>query len=203
MAKQEPRYSWLEVAGLLARQAGASFSQVAAQLSWVSKYLQMRYGTVAAMSYDDRFAEHDGTALALGSVRGIRYWSVSMPFHASDGSLAIQLTGARRPWAPGVNVAVCSGSQKHSEQLIPVRTCGCGFWAYWAEDWGKGASYVTDPAVAGVIEGWGRYRAGTRGFRCLKAKILALCVQETGRGEDWRVACEEALAARYQVPVYS
>lgn len=155
--------------------------------------------------YDDRFAGHDQDALALGSVVGIRYWSLTAPFHGDDGALAVQLDGARGRWVPGVNEAECRGSMRHPPQMIPVQNgCGCGFWAYWAEDPGGGHAYVRSPDVAGMIEGWGRYVAGTKGFRCAKAKILALCVQtHPGYSEEWRVTAEQALAAVYQVPVYS
>ncbi len=51
----------------------------------------------------------------------------------------------------------------------------CGFWGYFRltqHNLGIGASYL---AVDGVIEGWGRTRIGELGFRCSKARILALC----------------------------
>lgn len=48
----------------------------------------------------------------------------------------------------------------------------CGFWAYWSfesEAWVR-----TSLRVFGVIEGTGRIVIGTKGFRCQKARIIAL-----------------------------
>lgn len=47
--------------------------------------------------------------------------------------------------------------------------CECGFWAY-DED-----HYTNHGDVCGVIEGYGRTTIGTKGFRCEKARIVALC----------------------------
>lgn len=209
LARRAPALDWLAVTRYYAeaiRQMALSFSSITQCFSHITaKYGK---GTVAAMpswgGYDDRFAEHDDASLALGSVTGIRYWSVGTgPFHDDTGQPVVQLKGARALWRPGENAAVCNGPERHPAGQIPVRRCGCGFWAYWAEDPHRGGSYVTSPDVAGMVQGWGRYRAGTRGFRCAKAKLLAVCVQNHVMGEYWRVACEHALTAMYQVPVYS
>lgn len=47
--------------------------------------------------------------------------------------------------------------------------CGCGFWAY------DEHSFSEHGDVVGVIEGYGRTTIGTKGFRCEKARIVALC----------------------------
>lgn len=47
--------------------------------------------------------------------------------------------------------------------------CDCGFWAY------DEHTFKSHGDVSGVIEGYGRTTIGTRGFRCEKAKIVALC----------------------------
>lgn len=52
--------------------------------------------------------------------------------------------------------------------------CGCGFWAYYGE--GLDSPYAGQNRIAGVIEGYGRTTLGTKGFRCEKAKIVALMV---------------------------
>jgi hypothetical protein len=58
--------------------------------------------------------------------------------------------------------------------------------------------------VAGVVEGYGRYRGGNLGFRCAKARIAALCVLPlAGKEHGWREWAEEALGQAYGVPVYS
>ena len=208
-ACREPR---LEAWQLAVSAYTEAFRQATA-ISWTVNYIKGRYSSLfqgAAMSslggYDDRFAEHDEETLALGSLTGIRYWSMSAPFRDDTGQPMVQLRGARGRWLPGENTAVClsaGGFGQHQEEQVPTRGCGCGFWAYWAPDPYGGTSYVTDPSVTGMIRGWGRYRAGTKGFRCAKAKLLAVCVQPGFRSEQWRVAAEEALAATYQVPVYS
>lgn len=63
--------------------------------------------------------------------------------------------------------------------------CGCGFWAYWTltlavlnKFTGNNYSKVYVRPVAGVVEGFGKTLLGTKGFRCQKLKILALCTQE-------------------------
>lgn len=78
----------------------------------------------------------------------------------------------------------------------------CGFWAYW-EPPPASVAGVQYPDVVGVIEGWGGYRQGSKGFRCSRARLLGLCVLEYGRGEGWRVGAEAVLEHIYGVPVYS
>lgn len=50
-------------------------------------------------------------------------------------------------------------------------SCQCGFWAY---DEGGFAPHGT---IIGVIEGFGKTTIGTKGFRCEKARIAALCLE--------------------------
>lgn len=47
--------------------------------------------------------------------------------------------------------------------------CECGFWAY------DEHSFQSHGDVSGVIEGYGKTTIGTRGFRCEKARVIALC----------------------------
>lgn len=57
--------------------------------------------------------------------------------------------------------------------------CQHGFYAYYdgSDDHHSGVR------VTGVIEGYGETLIGTRGFRCMKARIVALCItEETVRG---------------------
>lgn len=213
LARTEPRLDAWQAQALACmaafRQMASSLTHSTFMLNYITRLLSGK-GAQAAMSvsfssYDDRFSEKDEGDLALGSLVGIRYWSVGYgPFHDDLGQPAIELRGARGRWLPGENTAECLSGMRHPPEMVPVRQgCGCGFWAYWAEDPAKGTSYVQSPDVAGMVEGWGRYRAGTRGFRCAKAKLLAVCVQPGQMGEPWRVACEQALAVVYGVPVYS
>lgn len=52
-------------------------------------------------------------------------------------------------------------------------SCGCGFWAY------DEAGFVPQGKVIGVIEGYGKTTIGTKGFRCEKARIVALSMLDT------------------------
>ncbi len=124
--------------------------------------------------------------LAAGAVHGVRLWHVDM---TSAGAVA---RGAAVPveglltgvfggvWRSGENVAVCGGSPGappcHGD-LVPAPGCGCGFWAYWALRYARRCDYYWRGEVIGVIQGYGRTRIGTRGYRCGKARILGLHVR--------------------------
>lgn len=57
--------------------------------------------------------------------------------------------------------------------------CNCGFYAYY-----DGSNDYYDPEkhgpdlITGVMEGWGEVLIGARGFRCTRARIVALCIPE-------------------------
>jgi hypothetical protein len=61
----------------------------------------------------------------------------------------------------------------HEEQQIPIAMCGCGFWAYWADQ--ASVSLNNKTAVSGIMEGWGKLIVGPFGFRAQYARIVALC----------------------------
>jgi hypothetical protein len=89
----------------------------------------------------------------------------------------IRLSGVRDNWQRGENVARCLsagypsfGDAQFASHSVPVESCGCGFWAYWA----LGDKLVGSPAIAGIIKGYGEVIEGERGFRCSHAKIIAL-----------------------------
>lgn len=66
-----------------------------------------------------------------------------------------------------------------SKKPHALDTCKHGFYAYYdgSDDYHSGVR------VTGVIEGYGETLIGTRGFRCMKARIVALCItEETVRG---------------------
>lgn len=107
--------------------------------------------------------------LAAGSVHGLRTWKVR-----SDG----MLTGQRgKVWRSGINEATCLPEEMtfyrstRCEGLDPK--CSCGVYAYWT----KYAAAIQTEAV-GVVEGFGRTIIGTRGFRCQKARIVAIVAPE-------------------------
>jgi hypothetical protein len=52
--------------------------------------------------------------------------------------------------------------------------CECGFWAY------DEHTFKPHGDITGIIEGYGKTTIGTRGFRCEKARIVALCRRHGG-----------------------
>lgn len=137
--------------------------------------------------------EFNGIEFAAGSVVGAR------SFNIDDLG---RLTGVNFPqvWRPGENEAKClRDSAPHgmtaagvyqamglipppwlSQAVQPVEPkpdlphsmekCSHGFYAFY-----DGSNDYREQAnISGVIEGYGEVVIGTRGFRCMKAKILAL-----------------------------
>lgn len=66
---------------------------------------------------------------------------------------------------------------KHGAPLEPIPHsldgCSCGFYAYFNS---SSNEYFSLSSVTGIIEGYGETNIGTKGFRCAKAKIVALYV---------------------------
>lgn len=111
--------------------------------------------------------EPDFTA---GSVTGYRWWALDDRVPRSEPAL---LLGMHAAWQPGENTATCLEIPAlHPAADVPARGCHCGFYAFWTVQ----PPYATGslPQVLGVIEGYGRVRTGTKGFRCQTARILAL-----------------------------
>lgn len=127
------------------------------------------------------------------------------PFMAQRTVQVPVLRGARDVWEPGANHARClrslhmmqprrkDGGELHPEEHpVPVRSCLCGFWAYWH----LGALQTSAPHIAGLVKGYGRIVQGPVGFRCETAEIVAL----VPLFYDQNAAL--ALEAIYDVPVY-
>ena len=120
----------------------------------------------------------DTVPLIAGVVRGFRAWKVN-----PGGGL--RGTFKEYEWTAGLNVAECL-TEKQSpfpHQMAGLK-CNCGFWAYY--DTQRNPYYVTAAGwsplgrvthVLGLVEGWGRVTSGSRGFRCSKARIIALVEQ--------------------------
>lgn len=71
------------------------------------------------------------------------------------------------------------------------KDCGCGFWAYWKFD--PHEFHLGEKPVVGIVEGYGRTIRGTRGFRCQKARIVALhCAYEYVREIPGKKSREES-----------
>lgn len=135
-----------------------------------------------------------GPEFAAGSVRGIRVWTVQNRPDLNGYCLVGSFHGV---WHDGENLAECLVDKhlRHSpagflrrrtltDDEIPTRCsgmepdCTCGFYAYWEwrpRDYGHGAFYHT-PYVVGIVEGYGKTVLGALGFRCEKAKIVALSI---------------------------
>jgi hypothetical protein len=129
-----------------------------------------------------------GLGFAVGSLIGSRSFSVT-----PDG----WLTGYIRPqkWLPGVNEAEClhqgmacgfvgDAGAEHSHTMacrgprpcgkdVPNLACQCGFYAYFDGSLNYGAEPTT---LSGIVEGFGHVLRGSRGFRCRKARVLALFI---------------------------
>jgi hypothetical protein len=170
------------------------------------------------------FGDQGEYPLALGSVYGVRWWSLDRTG---------LLRGVKAVWLPEENVADCiNGSmmsptarsfrdwargagpselprELHQDGLppvheTPVEQCTCGFYAFWeAEPPPVGGHFP----VAGVVEGYGRTVIGNRGFRCQRARIVALHVPLAADADCETVSLvsdvESRLSDRYMVPVYA
>lgn len=177
--------------------------------------------------------------LALGSVYGIRWWRLTTLHYSRTQPPDHQLYGMMRPWRDRVQTAECIAApvtyarggwipygytfggasyiierdiQPTPPHRAPEPHCGCGFYAYWD----TAAEHRTTPTFAkdgvpicGVIEGWGRTLIGDRGFRCQKARIVALAypgntwwwrTNRAGHSTGRRRAKEAA--TQYGVPLY-
>jgi len=115
-----------------------------------------------------------GSEFAMGSAIGVRSWDVDRLGRLISPSY-------KTTWVPGEMLAECRigdriflrnshtvvGDHKQSE-------CACGFYAYY-----KGFNeYAQEDRITGVIEGYGETQIGTRGFKCAKAKIVALHIPD-------------------------
>jgi hypothetical protein len=118
-----------------------------------------------------------GTPLAIGSICGVRTWNVDR---------LGRLVGKHQYiWRPGENVAVCNPDEveyfltRYNLVALPFAckgaepNCVCGFYAYYDLPNPIQVGEGSHP-VRGVIQGYGRTTIGREGFRCMKAKILAV-----------------------------
>lgn len=122
------------------------------------------------MSY---FSDHE-PALVNGSVVGLRRFSIR-----DDGSLVGPMERSAE-FTSGLNHAECRDvngatwaavKRDQPDHTIGMLNCTCGFYAYYDPDWDE---YAFADTTLGIIEGYGRVTAGTRGFRAEKCKIVAL-----------------------------
>lgn len=124
--------------------------------------------------------QHDEPPLAIGFLTGLRLFDYGGPTYRSwtGGSKSARLAGhleghhGGMTWQDGENIAACPSGERPPH---PESTCGCGFWAYWKRDDAFSVWSPNRPVLA-AIEGSGRITIGTRGFRCERARIAALCL---------------------------
>lgn len=159
-------------------------AQMTAQLQQIARSLSLPPSMLAPPAPDPGPAHHNevqrectGYDFAVGAARGIRAWQMT-----PDGGL-VGATGWG--WGPGEQVAYClkrgawpGWREDHAEPRCDdpdhdMAACTCGFYAY-HDGVSDGMSGAT--VLHGVIEGYGKTTIGTRGFRCSKARILALAV---------------------------
>lgn len=117
----------------------------------------------------------------MGRLRGITYNQIWVPGEnkagcRQDGNIA-------RIISYQVSIALGGGGGSYSTAPMPefredphaMRDCKHGFYAYY-----DGSNDYRDEArINAVIEGYGEAVIGSRGFRCMKARIVALHIPET------------------------
>lgn len=140
---------------------------------------------------------------AIGSIKGLRSWSiddkgrlrgVTHPAIWKPGENVAECKSESKRYCPsfydwmrkelgrpvGVPAPMTSrpepcGAEGCNGELHPEAThsfdpnCQCGFWAY------DEVGFQEHGDAVGVIEGYGRTTIGTKGFRCEKARVVALC----------------------------
>lgn len=175
--------------------AAARMAQVVAAADEASKALAKMSTTAGALGNalaasfvagTAHSPEFSGSGFSAGAVQGARAWNID-----DDG----WLVGVMRPqvWVPGENHAECRrfvlppvrsviingssvpvtvspGRVSVEPAEHPIQDCGHGFYAFYegSNDYGRPAR------VSGVIQGYGKTVIGSRGFRCMKARILAI-----------------------------
>jgi hypothetical protein len=70
---------------------------------------------------------------------------------------------------PGVNLAICYAGCDTKD----MGNCSCGYYAYFITDRAK-MHYATEGDVGAIIRGYGQTVVGTKGFRALKADLVAV-----------------------------
>lgn len=145
-----------------------------------------------------------GLDFCIGVVRGAR------SFRLDDSGM---LTGIvyRQVWTPGENIATCrkletflpesrlqferNNPQDTRYQTAPCHSmisCRHGFYAYYVES----SDFPTTNGIRAMIEGYGEVVIGTRGFRAMKARIVALQTTES--------ASLEAISQNYaEIPLFT
>jgi hypothetical protein len=153
------------------------------------------------------------TRLALGSIRGYRWWRVGPgPYLSSPWR------GSER-WDPVASSARCLprrrllGTTFPHPDGVPEPSCACGFYGihdvpdrFEGRRWFATASWRFDAEISGgahglvfgVVEGFGRVVVGEIGWRAGNARVNALYASGAREPSPLLVAT----ARRYGVPLY-
>ncbi len=117
--------------------------------------------------------EFGGKEFAAGVARGARSFSIDRLGRLTGVSYKVV-------WRPGENEATCKREYGECEG---IDRCPHGFYGYYdgSDD------YHRDGMVSAVIEGYGEAVIGTRGFRSMKARIVALHIPDTVKPGEARL----------------
>jgi hypothetical protein len=119
---------------------------------------------------DSREKEFASLGFAAGVVRGVRSFLVD--------ELG-RLTGVafKKVWLPGENQAKCyaENRKEFGDFGEHMPDCLCGFYAYYD---GSNDYRQSETTITAVVEGYGSTVIGSRGFRCAKARIVALHIPD-------------------------
>jgi hypothetical protein len=148
----------------------------------------------------DVYDSFDKGGFIVGVFRGVRSFRID-----PQG----WLTGVvyRTRWSNDVNTAECRRTETYMPMYgspvggyvaappLPeghgMAVCRHGFYAYGDQS----NDYYQPGLVSGVIYGWGKeVMVGTRGFRCMRARIAALCITEVKLVDRERI---ELMQERY------
>lgn len=122
-----------------------------------------------------RSAEFGEKQFSAGVARGARSFRIDR---------LGRLTGVayKKVWTPGENLAKCEASDAFTP-CPGMDKCGHGFYGYYdgSDD------YHESGMVSAVVEGYGEAVIGTRGFRAMKARIVALHIPDTVKPSEARL----------------
>jgi len=112
----------------------------------------------------------------LGSVRPVRLLPKFQPDLLGRVNMARRMRVVRKTFV-GDQVIVKLGTTSGTYITEAGLSHNCGFWAYWKFD--PHEFHLGEKPVVGIVEGYGKTIRGSRGFRCAKARIVALhCAYE-------------------------
>lgn len=123
---------------------------------------------------------------------GYRVWNVD-----SSGDLWVELSGmgVHAAWPEHRHYAVCL--RPGTTHPAPAKGCRCGVHGYYEIERALRKARQSEQLIAGAIAARGMLRCTHYGFRAEEAQIIGLL-----RRDPHRNSIDEALAERYQVPLF-